>query len=193
MGKTRRFKILDTAIRKYKAPVSTAGTPFYVYDRFTKGLNDFHPVQPERGESTEWKLKPFGVPSTESVLTVLKRASTRALSTELQSTGLALTDLSVSVVQASNTVFDDPTFQPAKIIVFDAEATTTNVTAAQNKVTGTAYKRRNGKSYTLPFGQGTTPGATVTAAMAYLARKVDAATGRKTVTFKPERFYGTGR
>lgn len=189
MGRNKRFKILRTAIRKYKAPVSTPGTPFYVFDQFDKGLADFHPEQPDRGAQEERKAKPFAVPATSDPY-VIQRSSTRALETGLASTGLSLADLAVSDVLAADTVTDNPNYIPAKIVVFNPTGTTRDVSAAQNKVTGTPYKRRNGSSYTLPFGQGATPGTTLLVAMGYLSDKADAA--GKTVTFKPERFYGNG-
>lgn len=193
MARSKRFKILKTAISKYKAPVSTPGTAFYVFDRFQKGLTDYHPNQPARGEVQDWKAKPFGVPSSETILTKIKRASTRSLATDLGQTGLVLTDLAVSQVEATDNVSDDSNYIPAKAIVFSGTTGVTNVSASDNKVTGVPYKRRNGSSFTLPFGQGNTPGTHMTIAMGYIADKIDEATGNKTVTFKPERFYGSGR
>lgn len=191
MGRGKRFKVLETAIKKYKAPTNIAGTPFAIYTKFKAGEADYHPSQPSRGDSEERKLKAFGAPVAEDPY-VISGASTRALNTSIASTGLALADLALSNVAAADTVQDNPNFIPAKVVVFVRSGTTsTPVAATANKVTGTAYKRRGGASYTLPFGQGATPGTTVVVAMGYLATKAGAGVGRST-TFKPERFYGNG-
>lgn len=190
MPRGKRFKILKTAIRKYKAPVTVPGTPFYKFDQFDKGLVDFHPDQPDRGKSEERKCKAFAEISTADPY-IINGSSTRALETGIAATGFNLNDLAVSDVAAADVVSDNPNFIPAKVIVFVGTGATTNVTAAENKVTGTAYKRKTGASYTLPFGQGATPGTSVLIAMGYLSNKADAA--GKGVTFKPERFYGNGK
>lgn len=186
----KRFKILETAIKKYKAPVNVSGTPFFKYDQFQKGLTDFHPDQPDRGKSENRILTPFAVPSTEAPYR-LTRTSTRAVETSLGLTGFTLGDLALANESASVEVNSNREYIPAKVTVFVGTGATTNVSATENKVTGTPYKRKVGTSFTLPFGQGATPGTTVLNAMGYLSNKADS-TG-KSVTFKPERFYGSGR
>lgn len=189
MGRSKRFKILKTAIKKYQAPVTTVGTPFYKFDQFQKGLADYHPDQPARGKSEERKAKPFAEVAAADPY-IISGSSTRSLETSIAQTGFTLTDLAVSDVAAADVVQGNPNYIPAKIIVFVGGTASTTVTAVENKVTGTAYKRKTGTSYTLPFGQGATPGTSLLNAMGYLSNKADDA--GKSVTFTPERFYGTG-
>lgn len=190
MPRGKRFKILETAIKKYQAPIGAAGTPFYKYDQFKKGLADYHPSMPEQEPVKRRKAKPFGA-ATASVPYVISRSSTRALATNIGATGFSLNDLAVSDLAAADDVVDSPNYVPAKMVVFAATGTITTVTASENKVTGTAYKRKAGASYTLPFGQGATPGTSLIVAMGYLSDKAENLTN-KSVTFKPERFYGKG-
>lgn len=190
MARQKRFKVLKTAIRKYGAPVNIPGTPFFKFDQFDKGNADYHPAQPSRGKVKDRKAKPFAVPTTENPYTI-RGSSTRALETSLATTGFTLNDLAVSDIDDADVVQGNPNYVPAKVIIFSGTGATTTVTAIQNKVTGTAYKRKTGNSFTLPFGQGATPGVSLLNAQGYLAAKADA-TG-KGVTFLPERFYGKGR
>lgn len=190
MARVKRFKILRTAIRKYKAPV-TAGTPFGTFDAFDKGNSELSPTQPARGTVRLWKGKPFGVNNTSDPY-LLNRPSTRSLVTALGSSGFTLTDLAVSAYELTDEVDSSPNFVAARAVVKNLPAAGTDQTTTEtSKITGLSYKRRKGETYTLPFCQdATAPGPNVADAMAYLSDK--AADNNKGITFKPERFYGKG-
>lgn len=77
---------------------------------------------------------------------------------------------------------------PAKATVFAGSGTTTNGTS---QITGVPYKKRNGESYTAPFGAvGTGAAAREYPRRQAIATAVAAGGGNRTVTFQPEQLKG---
>lgn len=75
--------------------------------------------------------------------------------------------------------------QPAKAHLAIKRGSPQSVTAAENKITGRAYKRNTGETYTVPFG----PGAAGDREFAVQGEILAAASSLAVVSFTPERIF----
>ena len=120
MGRQKRFKILKTAIKKYKAPVSTPGTAFYKYDQFQKGLATYNVDGQARGDDELKSIVPFGLGSGTEKLVV--QVSGRITDTSIGANALSVAELGLSTPVAADDYNEN--FIPAKIIdTFSTHAT----------------------------------------------------------------------
>jgi hypothetical protein len=79
-----------------------------------------------------------------------------------------------------------PGFVPAKAILA-AKTPTTTVTASQNRITGRAYKKRTGETFTVPYGATASGQTEFVRQQAILANREAAGSSGHQVTFTPER------
>ena len=184
MGRIKRFSILKTAIKKYKADTATTGTAFYKYDQFIKGLSSYTVEGQARGKSQRYKIEPFGIASTGQDFAIM--GSGRITDSNLSTHGLSLTELGLAALAETDSAFMDANYVPAKIIVKKLGA----ATPIDSKITGISYKKRPGESYTFPFGRKASTD-NMFERMGALSTLVKATTGDFGITFKPERLFGT--
>lgn len=178
----RRFKILETAIRKYKAPVSTPGTAFYKYDQFRKGLVDFNVDGQARGDDEFRALTPFGLGDGTEKLAV--QVSGRLTDTNISGNALSATELGLTAVTNENYERD---FIPAKIIVKKLGAGSPQT----SQITGVSYTKIAGDSFTFPYGRKTATDRQFDRQRA-LYNLIEASTEKFSATFTPERMRGAG-
>lgn len=183
MPRSRRFKILETAIKKYKAPVTTPGTAFFRYDQFQKGLTEYNVNGQARGDDELQSLVPFGLGDGTNKLII--QVSGRVTDPNIGANALSRSELGLSSPVAADDYNEN--FIPAKIIVKQVGASTT----ATSQITGVPYKKVAGESFTFPFGRKTATDRLFDRQLA-LYNIVEAAEGKFSTTFTPERMYGSG-
>lgn len=184
MGRNQRFKILKTAIKKYKAPVTDPTTAFFKYDQFEKGKANYKVDGQERGDDELVSLVPFGFGEGTDKLVI--QVSGRLTDQAISANALTRAELGLSAVVAADDYNEN--FIPAKIVVkLQTGTDKDNV----SQITGVPYTKVLGDSYTFPFGRKTATDRLFDRQLA-LYNIVEAAAGKFSVTFKPERMYGSG-
>lgn len=183
MGRNRRFKILETAIKKYKAPVTTPGNAFYKYDQFQKGLATYDVDGTERGDDELQSIIPFGLGDGTEKLVI--QVSGRVTDTSIAANALTKAELGLAAPVAADDYNEN--FMPAKIIVKAQGAKADKV----SQITGVTYKKVAGNSFTFPFGRKAATDRLFDRQLA-LYNLIEAAEGKFSVTFAPERMYGSG-
>ncbi|WP_138500900.1 hypothetical protein [Nostoc sp. PA-18-2419] len=137
------------------------------------------------GDETSCSLKAFADLST-STTRYLVNISGRALS-GIANTGLnASDDLNIDTTPTNNVGLEKVKgFVPAKATV--SVVPTGAGSPIQSKITGNSYKKKAIKTYTYPFGIGTTHN-TYKSVKAAIITKVTAPGTNRGVSFKPEKF-----
>lgn len=183
MIRNKRFKVLKTAIKKYKAPITDPTTAFYHYDRFQRGIAEYNVDGTARGENLFRLIDPFGAnPASDPYRVSL---SGRASNDAISGAGLSELELGLAPIPDDANFIVSRNYIPAKIVV---KTITSSGIDRTSQITRTPYKRQAGSSITLPFGR-QTDSDRLFERQAALTRLVEAAPGRKSVTFKPERLY----
>ena len=152
----KRFKILNAAI-KYLATSSASDNPQAPTGSYLRQYQDWKSGAREvtyiRDSSSRIKgeieviLNPFSYPvsdSTKALVTMSQRASESSTYGKIKSAA-NISDVAGSVASPLRN------FVPAKAIVFVGTGGTTRVTGG-SKITGVVYDKRNGASYTFPYG-----------------------------------------
>lgn len=184
MARNKRFKILKTAIKKYKAPVTDPTSAFYHYDRFQKGLADYKVNGTNRGEDIFRLIDPFGASTTADPYRI--KLTGRATTANITAVGLSELELGLAPIPDNGNFTVSRNFIPAKIIAKSISGTGEDPEISQ--ITKEPYKRQRGSTITLPFGRIVDADRFFERQLA-LARTVEAAPGKQSVTFKPERLY----
>lgn len=153
-----RVKRLDSIIAKLDS-ISFDYTQFPATDEinvYKRYLSDstVREFDGNNGQSQNGKLRvglePFGFPTGTEYLTQVS-VSNRAY-TYLQTLAFAV-ELGLTAPGASLANYQSrPGFKAAKVTLAKRESVT-SVAKDKNKVTGRAYKKRTGETYTLPFGR----------------------------------------
>lgn len=190
----RRFNNLDAGLR-YLRPVGSdpdaivpdapTGTALRKYQEYKAGkVNIDYPRAAGSlpGELNIIVLKPFGLPAadTGNYRTSISNRSAGQYSTF----GLTALELGIDTT-LQDTDKDAAGYIPAKAICRNITGTTAS--SKTSKVTGLPYKSKTNASYTFPVGR-TTGNPSWSEQKAVIIAAVSAATGNKSVTFKPERF-----
>lgn len=132
------------------------------------------PAGSRPGGYVQVQVRPFGRDATDLFRVPCSRRSSSTVGELIGARGAAATSTAIRV----------PGFQPAKAIVFVGTGT---ATTARSDITNLEYQRRNGASYTHPFGGSTATEKEFEAQAAILT--VAAATPNRSVSFTPERMY----
>jgi len=166
-------------------PEPPAGTKLHEYWELATGnrrLTYTRSASSKPGKKVAAKIHPFGVnPPATNPPTTLVKFSNRANGVIGTHIG-ADTDLN----HVANDGVDSITrkgFKPATITVFNPTGTETSSTS---KVLGGSYQKREGASYTFPFGTNATASLAYSEVRADLLAKAIAKNDDATVTFKSE-------
>jgi hypothetical protein len=195
MAKKRpRFHRLRQALKLAGGTVDPSSA-LHGYQQFTNGKTHItvtNPVSSANRKRNTIALLPFGFtnPTTpvaadhyESYVTVYSNAGRNTLT-------IAMSQLGWTAIAVGNQ--QNPDYYPSKLIVFVPSGPRA-AAANPSGVTGLAYKRTPGASYSLPFGRGGTASSdeeeTRRYALSTLAKAGDGETHKATsVTFQPEYF-----
>lgn len=191
MGK--RFNNLDAAL-KYLRPTTAAegdeipdapaGTPLKKFQDYKAGKVDLDYPRAAAslpGEFNIIALKPFSLPADADAYrtTISDRAAG-------QYSLFGLTDTELGIDETlQETDKEAIGYIPAKAICRNITGTTAS--SKTSKLTGLSYKTKANASYTFPIGR-TSANATWSEQKALVVANVAAATGNKSVNFKPEKF-----
>lgn len=186
---SKRFTRLEAAL-KYIRPGqgeviadAPAGTPLRMYQDWKAGRRVIEYTRDE-GSNPDRILKvainPFGYPTVEGNLAIVP-VSQRAI---LSSTGAAI-KTAANIEDETEVGAQDLTgFIPAKAIIFAGTGTTT-LNGDGSEITGLKYRKRNGASYTIPYGASVSKPKEMEVRAAIKAAL--AASPNATVSFKSER------
>jgi len=191
---SKRFKNLESAL-KYLRPTSAAegseipdapaGTPLKKFQDYKAGKVDLDYPRATAslpGEINIVVVKPFAlaVADTTKVRTKLSNRS----QSNFSDYGLTDEELGVDLT-LQDTDKEAIGFSPAKAICRNVTGTTAS--SKTSKVTGLPYKSKTNTSHTFVTGR-TTDRPSWAEQKAFIISQVSAATGNKSVTFKPEKY-----
>lgn len=169
----RRFNNMLYAQNRLKA----AGGALDAFKAFRNGTSNYSTTAVERGPSVAVGIEAFGFAAGTVVSC---RFSGRA-NTGMDGTG-------VTGAVAGHKALADATsmrgFIPAKAIIYIGTGAGTEV---NSKITGLPYKKRNGESFTIPYGRVAATDTEFERQKALLSA-VEATVSRS-VSFKPEKLY----
>jgi hypothetical protein len=189
----KRFSRLDHALKLLRrpvdindptatAPAAPAGSALAEYEKFVgrkKFINLTRTTDSLPGSLIEVTIMPFGFADAP--------ASRTQVSYSRRSSLLVATYGGVATFnhEATNDGIRRAGFVPAKATIFDPAGTTT--TPKTSQITAIPYKKRTGKSYTIPFGRGAgADEATEFACRATVATAIQGARPNASVSFKSE-------
>ena len=189
----KRFNNLDAALKLVRNTTGTGqanidGTFLGEYLKYKTGekvLDYTRDAASKPGEMVEVQVLAFARANTDAaIITSLSSRSEAAIA----NLGVSATDLNHAAVTDGQFF---PGFIPAKAVFFKADATQAD-TLETSQITGKKYNPREGKSYTLPFGQKPS-GTGVDLTYAGVASGIVGSLGEdESVSFQPEK-YPMGR
>ena len=157
---TKRFRVLNAAI-KYLAtsaaddrPQAPAGSYLREYQDWRAGLREVSYTRNTTSNPDKLlkvAINPFGYTigtANQALTTLSKRTENYAKVAGVRTAA----NIELELVDDAKPVIG---FVPAKATVFAGTGTTTTVTGG-SKITGVVYKKRNGASYTFPYGASST-------------------------------------
>ncbi|MEG4133247.1 hypothetical protein QUA41_30580 [Microcoleus sp. Pol11C1] len=156
MATRPRFRDLQDAIKKGRQGAKL--TKFKDWRADGAPATATAPAQPAKGAAIKKALRPFYSGSTNFVEFAVVKISGRAYG---GLAALGLTDAKLALEDIDDTPAEGTSYEPipgltpARAVIF-LPGTGSNSTVS--RITGSTYKKRNGGTYTLPFGKKDTPG-----------------------------------
>lgn len=186
---SKRFTRLEAALKYIRPPRGTAvedapaGTALRLYQDWKAGKRVIEYTRDE-GSNPDRILKvavnPFGYPAADGNLAIVpisQRASLSAVGAAIQTAANIEENIDLGAQELTG-------FIPAKATIFAGSGTTTLV-ANGSEITGIPYRKRNGASFTIPYGRSVGMPTEIEVRNAIKAALV--ASPNATVSFKSER------